>query len=80
MRKESLAFLKRLLTTPSPSGFESQIQQVCREYIEPYVDDIYKDVHGNQFHVRNPKGKLRVMLAGHVDEIALMVNHIDSNG
>lgn len=80
MRKESLTFLKRLLTTPSPSGFESQIQEVCREYVEPYVDEVYKDVHGNQFHVRNPKSKLRVMLAGHVDEIALMVNHIDSNG
>lgn len=80
MRNESLAFLKLLLTTPSPSGFESKIQELCREYVKPYVDEIYKDVHGNQFHVRNPKGKLRVMLAGHVDEIALMINHIDTNG
>lgn len=80
MRKESLTFLKKLLSTPSPSGFESKIQKVCKDYMSPYVDKIYKDVHGNQFHVKNPKGKLRVMLAGHVDEIALMVNHIDKNG
>jgi len=44
------------------------------------VDTVYKDVHGNQFAVRNPDAKLRVMLAGHVDEIALMINHIDSDG
>ncbi|PCJ64267.1 MAG: hydrolase [Candidatus Hydrogenedentota bacterium] len=80
MRKESLTFLKKLLSTPSPSGFETKIQKVCKGYAAPYVDEIYKDVHGNQYAVRNPKGKLRVMLAGHVDEIALMVNHIDSNG
>ena len=80
MRKESLAFLKTLVTTPSPSGFEEQIQAVCKDYVKPYVDDVYKDVHGNQYAVRNPKGKLRVMLAGHVDEIGLMVNDIDENG
>ncbi len=80
MRKESLHFLKQLLTTPSPSGFESNIQAVCKEYVAPFVDDVYKDVHGNQYAVRNPDGELRVMLAGHVDEIALMVNHIDSDG
>ncbi len=80
MRKESLAFLKKLLSTPSPSGFESEIQKACKSYVADSVDEVYKDVHGNQFHVRNPKGKLRVMLAGHVDEIALMVHHIDKEG
>lgn len=80
MRKESLVFLKKLLATPSPSGFESKIQRVCKTYVTPYVDKVYKDVHGNQFAVRNPDAKLRVMLAGHVDEIALMINHIDGDG
>ena len=80
MRQESLAFLKKLLSTPSPSGFETKIQKICRDYADPYVDEIYKDVHGNQFAVRNPKGALRVMLAGHVDEIALMINHVDDKG
>jgi endoglucanase len=80
MRKESLEFLKTLVTTPSPSGFEEEIQAVCKNYVTSYVDDVFKDVHGNQYAVRNPDGKLRVMLAGHVDEIALMVNDIDENG
>ncbi len=80
MRSESMAFLRRLLETPSPSGFESPIQELCREYMTPYVEEIYKDVHGNQYHVLNKKAELRVMLAGHVDEIGLMVNTIDDNG
>lgn len=80
MRKESLQFLTRLVTTPSPSGSETRIQGLVREYVSPYADKIYKDVHGNQYAVKNEKGKLRVMLAGHVDEIALMINHIDGCG
>lgn len=80
MRKESLDFLKKLVTTPSPSGFEEKAQKLCKDYVAPYVDEVRKDVHGNQYAVRNPKGTLRVMLAGHVDEIALMVHHIDDKG
>lgn len=80
MRKESLQFLKALLATPSPSGFEEAIQKVVKDYIGPHVDKVYKDVHGNQVHVRNPKAGLRVMLAGHVDEISLMVHYIDEQG
>ncbi len=80
MRKESLEFLKKLLSTPSPSGFEEKIQKVCRNYAESFVDEIYKDVHGNQYHVINKDAPTRIMLAGHVDEIGLMVNTIDEKG
>jgi tetrahedral aminopeptidase len=80
MRKESLTFLKSLVTTPSPSGFEAEAQKVCKAYAKPFADKIYKDVHGNQYHVKNPDAEMRVMLAGHIDEIGLMVNHIDDKG
>jgi endoglucanase len=80
MRKDSLDFLKRLINTPSPSGFEEQIQGLCGEYAQPYAEEIYKDVHGNQYHVRNKDAAVRIMLAGHVDEIGLMVNTIDDKG
>lgn len=80
MRKESLNFLKQMLSTPSPSGFEEQVQALCREYVGTFVDEVYKDVHGNQYAVRNKDAALRVMLAGHVDEIGLMVNTIDDKG
>ena len=80
VRKESMAFLKKLLATPSPSGFEAPIQRVCKNYAKDFADEIYKDTHGNQYHVLNKDAPVRVMLAGHVDEIGLMVNTINKDG
>jgi len=37
-------------------------------------------VHGNSVAVLNPKGKPRVMFAGHIDEIGLQITHIDEDG
>ncbi len=76
----SKSFLYDVLNIPSPSGFEEKVQKKCKEYMNGYVDDIYKDVHGNQFYVVNKDAPLRVMLCGHVDEIGLMVNSITDEG
>lgn len=78
--QESLAFLEAMLSTPSPSGFEARIQQVVRDHMEPYAHASHRDVHGNQWFVLNPDAPLRVMLSGHVDEIAMMVRYIDEQG
>ena len=80
MHDASLAFLKNLLQTPSPSGFERQIQDVVRAWAKPIADEVRTDRHGNVIAVLNPGGKPRIMLAGHCDQIALMVQHIDDNG
>jgi tetrahedral aminopeptidase len=80
MQEGSLAFLKSLLQTPSPSGFEQGIQEVVRTWAKPFADEIRTDRHGNVIAVRNPDGKPRIMLAGHCDQIGLMVQHIDDNG
>jgi len=80
MNKESLDFLKKLLETPSPSGFEQNIQRVVRKRMTAYADEISVDVHGNLIACWNPKGKVRVMLAGHCDQIGMMINHIDEKG
>src|SRR5262245_24455855 len=80
MHDASLAFLKNLLHTPSPSGFEKQIQDVVRGWAKPLADKLTTDRHGNVLAVLNPEGQPRVMLAGHCDQIGLMVQHIDDNG
>jgi len=80
MREESLSFLKELMDAPSPSGFEQPAQTVFRKYVAQFADEVRTDVHGNATAVLNGKGKLRVMLAGHCDEIGLMVNHIEDSG
>lgn len=80
MRKESLHFLRRLIETPSPSGFEQPVQRLVREYVAPYADEVRTDVHGNVIAVKNPGGYPRVMLAGHCDQIGMMVQHISEDG
>jgi endoglucanase len=80
MQENSLQFLKQLLHTPSPSGFERPIQDVVRAWARPLADEVRTDRHGNVLAVRNPEGHPRIMLAGHCDQIGLMVQHIDDNG
>jgi endoglucanase len=80
MHDSSLAFLKDLLETPSPSGFERPVQDVVRAWARQYADEVRTDRHGNVLAVRNPGGQPRVMLAGHCDQIGLMVQHVDDSG
>src|SRR5690349_19248980 len=80
MYEPSLAFLKHLLNTPSASGFEHEIQNVVRAWAGQHTDDVRTDRHGNVLAVLNPGAPARIMLAGHCDQIALMVQHIDDNG
>lgn len=80
MQDESLQFLQKLLNTPSPSGFERPIQDVVRAWAKPLADEVRTDRHGNVLAVRNPEGQPRIMLAGHCDQIGLMVQHIDESG
>ena len=72
--------MRTLLETPSPSGFEQPAQQVVRRQIEAVAETVETDVHGNVIAGVNVKGRPRVMLAGHCDQIGLMVKYIDENG
>ncbi|MCB9029460.1 MAG: M42 family metallopeptidase [Deltaproteobacteria bacterium] len=80
MQKESKDFLFKLLKTPSPTGFEQKIQRVVRARMEQYADFIETDYHGNVIVAKNPDAEIRVMLAGHCDQIGMMVTHITSDG
>ncbi|MBM4041532.1 MAG: M42 family metallopeptidase [Planctomycetes bacterium] len=80
MDKDALAFLEKLVTTPSPSGYEQPGQKLMRERMAAFADSVRTDVHGNVIAALNAAAPLRVMLAGHVDEIGLMVNHITKEG
>ncbi len=80
MRAESLAFLKTLLDTPGPSGFETAPARVWRAEAERFADRVTADVGGNSLATVNPDGGPRIMFAGHIDEIGLMVVHIDDEG
>ena len=80
MRRQSLECFEELMSVPTPSGFEQPGQKIVREYLSQYCDDVSGDVHGNLIGVRNPGGKPKIMLAGHVDEIGFMVEYITDEG
>jgi putative aminopeptidase FrvX len=80
MEPRSLEFLKRLLSLPGPSGYETKPAQAWREEAESFADKVWADVAGNSYAAVNPDGEPRVMLAGHIDEIGLLINHIDDDG
>ena len=65
---------------PSPSGFEVPVQKVVRQRMKLFAEKVSTDVHGNVTGVLNEKASLKVMLAGHADEIGFMITHIDGNG
>ena len=81
VEKTSVDFLKRLLNTPGPSGFEAAAAKVWRTEAESFADQVRGDVAGNSFATVNGKSSdLRIMLAGHIDEIGVIVTHIDDEG
>jgi putative aminopeptidase FrvX len=80
MEPAALDFLKDLLNAPSPSGFERPAQDVVRRYAASFADKVTTDSHGNVFVVKNPTAALRVMYAGHCDQIGLLVQYIDADG
>ncbi len=81
MREESFAFLEKLLSAPSPSGYEQPAQRIFSAYIESF-SDVTSDVMGNVYGCIQGAGEScpRVMLVGHSDEIGLQIKYIDDKG
>jgi len=80
MKKEKVQFLQRLMETVCPTGFEEDASRVWREEAAHFADRTWADTHGNAYALVNEGGSPRVMLAGHIDEIGLMITYIDDKG
>ena len=80
MESRSLTFLKSLLDSPGPSSYETLPARAWRAQAEGFATEVQADVSGNSFATLNPAASPRVMLAGHIDEIGLMVTYIDEEG
>ena len=77
MNKE---FLYTLLDSMSVSGHEIPLQKKVIEEMKPYAHEIRTDYTGNVISVLNPEAPFKVMLAAHIDEIGLIVTHIQEDG
>lgn len=80
MRPESLSFLRTLLDAPGPSGFETAPSRVWRDTAAAFADEVRVEPSGSSLATINGTGAPRVMFAGHIDEIGLMVTYIDDDG
>lgn len=80
MDDNAFDFLKNLLNAVGPSGFETPAARVWRAEAERFADDVSVDVQGNSSARLGSGGTPRIMLAGHVDEIGLMITHVDEDG
>ena len=80
MEKAAKDFLIELVTTPGVSGYEQPVQNIVRKYAESFAEEVTTDLHGNVSLSVNSSADTRVMLAGHCDQIGLVVSQIDENG
>jgi len=84
MEQGSRAFLKRLLDSPGPSGFERAPARIWREEASTFADEVDVDLTGNSYAIvraaGNPADAKTVMIAGHIDEIGFIISHVDEQG
>ncbi len=69
-----------------PSGHEEQVRERIAELVADHVDQLRVDALGNLICYRapaegvDPERAPKLMLAAHMDEIGVIVNHIDDEG
>ena len=76
--------LKQLTETFGPSGYEENVRKLVQVEVKPLADEIKVDALGNLIVRKRPtkasKDTRKIMIAAHMDEIGLMISHIDENG
>ena len=82
MENEIKDLLKRLTEAPGVSGYEMDVGKIIYHELEGHVDSIETDHFGNVISLKKAsvKDSPKIMLAGHMDEIGLLVKHIDEKG
>ncbi len=73
-------FLKRIMSTRSPSGYEYESRKIWKEELINNCDKIEADWHGNLYAILNESTGPKVMLLAHLDEIGFMVRYITEDG
>ena len=74
------AFLKELLQARSPSGYEDEAREVVRKRMARVADSFEVDALGSCHATLGTKGSPTLMLAGHIDELGLIIKHVSDKG
>jgi putative aminopeptidase FrvX len=72
--------LRKLLTAPGPSGYEQAAAAVFREAAGEFADVTHDTVGSTVARVKGTAGGPLLAVIGHIDEIGLIVHHIDDEG
>ncbi|MCF6092501.1 M42 family metallopeptidase [Microaerobacter geothermalis] len=77
----TLQMFKELTEAPGAPGFEGPARDVMRKYIEPYADSVTTDNLGSLIAMKKGASEQpKIMVAGHLDEVAFMVTMITDKG
>ena len=73
--------IRRLVESFGPVGFEDEVRAIIRAEIESLADELHVGKLGDLIAIKRgrDRGK-KVMLVAHMDEIGLMVTHVDKHG
>ncbi len=81
MREEIINLLDKLLITHSPSGCEQEMDEIVKEHLAQYTDEVHHDPHGNIYiNFAGKDGGPLTLISAHKDELALIVRKIDEDG
>lgn len=72
--------LRDLCEAHAVSGYEEPFASEIARQAEPYADEVTTDALGNVIARKRGDGSARVMVTAHLDEIGLMVRHVDERG
>jgi endoglucanase len=73
-------FLIKLSNSVGVSGYETERAGIILDFLKQHCDDAHIDKFGNVIGFKKGKGKGKLMFSAHMDEIGLMVAHIDEQG
>ncbi|HHY99848.1 MAG TPA: M42 family metallopeptidase, partial [Tissierellia bacterium] len=71
--------MKKLSDCFGPSGREKMIRELIIDEIKDYADEITIDPLGNLIARKKGDGK-KILFSAHMDQIGLMVTHVDEKG
>ena len=72
--------LKKLSEARGVSGYEAEVREIVVEEFGRYADEVQTDKLGNVIALKRGEGnepRRRIMLAGHMDEIGLIVTNLE---
>lgn len=78
--KPDFSILKTLTALPGISGREGAVRDYLKTLLTPYADEIRTDALGNLIVLKKGTSGKKLLLCAHMDEVGLMIHHVDERG